>query len=93
MRGEEKIGRPDRIELQAGSDVAQLCKAVKKEFEDDLKGVSAARLDVSTACDKPEYLRPGQQLDLLHTTTDDTPLFIHAPAPAGGSEQASATTL
>ncbi|KAL3904312.1 MAG: hypothetical protein SGPRY_011335 [Prymnesium sp.] len=54
LRGEEKIGTPDQIELQAGSNVAQLRKA----------------LNVLKACDKPEYLRADVELQGITTTFD-----------------------
>ncbi|KAL1495217.1 hypothetical protein AB1Y20_017080 [Prymnesium parvum] len=92
LRGGENIGRADKITLEDdSSDVADLCDVVKVKYADDLNGISPARLNVSTARESSEYLRPALKLQVLPPTKDDEPLFVHAPALAGGSEQVCST--
>jgi len=93
LRGGENIGRADQIKLEDGSNVADLCDAVKVKFSNQLQTYDAALLNVSTARESSEYLRPAQKLQVLPPTKDDEPLFVHAPALAGGSEQASLLDL
>mmetsp|Transcript_22996 Transcript_22996/g.55397 ORF Transcript_22996/g.55397 Transcript_22996/m.55397 type:complete len:120 (-) Transcript_22996:143-502(-) len=84
LRGGENIGSADKITLEDDeSDVDDLCKAVLKELEVKLKDVSTVDLNVSMTSESTEYLNPRRklrELDLEET------LFVHAPAPAAGSE-------
>mmetsp|Transcript_38046 Transcript_38046/g.87076 ORF Transcript_38046/g.87076 Transcript_38046/m.87076 type:complete len:220 (-) Transcript_38046:1342-2001(-) len=88
LRGGKNIGRASQIKLEDDdSNVDDLCDAVMKKFPISLAGVDAALLNVSTARESSEYLRPALKLQVLPPTKDDEPLFVHAPALAGGSEQ------
>ncbi|KAL1520017.1 hypothetical protein AB1Y20_023496 [Prymnesium parvum] len=88
LRGGQGIGTPDQIKLEDGSNVADLRDAVKVKYADDLNGISPAHLNVSTARESSEYLELDQTLNGLQTSPRAT-LFVHAPALAGGSEQAN----
>ncbi|KAL1522906.1 hypothetical protein AB1Y20_017871 [Prymnesium parvum] len=90
LRGGENIGRASQITLEDDSNVDDLCKAVKVDFSNQLQTYDAAQLNVSTARESSEYLRPAQKLQVLPPTKDDEPLFVHVPALAGGSEQGAA---
>jgi len=81
--------RATQIRYQNGGsfNVDDLCKAAKMEFGPLLAHVAASQLSVSATRDGPREARPSTLVQSLGGSSDEQPLYIHAPAapPQGAS--------
>lgn len=98
LRGEEKIWTPDQIKMEAGSDVPDLRKAMKKEFEANLKDVSqcsaaqhvdcryatTANLRQTGGIELESWLREAREgSGMLHTTESLSCIAVEASVARG----------
>lgn len=94
-RGGVDVGRPDKVIVNAASDVADVCDAVLVKYGPLLQGEAAASLIVSTsseAGDVAAHLDLELTVDDFPKTSSKAPLYVHAPgAPATTAAAAGPT--